>query len=305
MTVVSLTRNGLETTWYLNKKNYLVWSGIKGGSLAKWDEDRVYIIDGKEGTGKSLFTIQQAAAIDPTILDDEGGKLLPRICFTVEEFIDALRNTKSDEHHTKAVIFDEGFRGFSTKAALSKANKLITQTMMEVRQNNLAIFIVSPNVFMLDWYLVQHRGYALFHIIKVKGSRKRYFKCYGQAKMNQLYDLGKKKGWAYPIKTKHKDWFYAQWPGGDDFELRYRKKKALSFRTEHKEEKDEAEGKFKQERRWFFVTLFLAMKKYKGFTQDDFVLALKQWFNIEMTRNNVGEHMDKTRKEGKMPILPE
>ena len=176
MAEASIYRNGEKYTWYLNAKNKLVWDSIKDGKLAKYDEDRSYIIDGKEGTGKSLFTIQQAAYIDPTILDDDGDKVLPRICFTVDEFIDALRNTKSTPEHTKAVIFDEGFRGFSTKAALSKANKRITQTMMEVRQNNLAIFIVSPTIFMLDWYIVQHRSYALFHIIKEKGSRLRYFK---------------------------------------------------------------------------------------------------------------------------------
>jgi len=58
-------------SYHLDTKLRIRWDKLKDGKLSVWDEDRFYIVDGHEGSGKSLYTIQQAAYIDPTILDDE------------------------------------------------------------------------------------------------------------------------------------------------------------------------------------------------------------------------------------------
>lgn len=237
------------------------WDSLKGGKIKKVDEDRFYIIDGHEGAGKSLFTIQQAAYIDPTILNDEDNRALPRICFSVEEFLNAVRKTRSTNSQTKCVIFDEAFRGMSSKAALSKINKQIVESLMEIRQNNLIVFIVSPSFYLLEFYTAVLRSKALFHVVKEKNSTGRYVRIFNYRKKAMLYQVGVRKGWGYPLKTKAKVRFFNKYPGGDEFEQRYRKKKRKSLTDGPK--KVETVHKWKEERNIVVKTLYKELGTYE------------------------------------------
>lgn len=201
------------------------WDNIKDGKIVKMDEDRVYVVDGREGSGKSLFTFQQAAYIDPTIIENG----MPRITFSAEDTLKMIRQTKSTTKETKAIIFDEAFRGLSSRAALSKTNKQIIQALMEMRQNNLVLFIVLPSFFMLDIYPALSRSTALIHINKKKGKNQRAFYVYNYAKKAKLYNMGLKKGWKYGVFTQHKGRFSNKFPGGQEHREIYLKKKEKSF----------------------------------------------------------------------------
>lgn len=226
--------------YYLNPRLKKIWDNLKDGNLSKLDEDRVYITDGRERTGKSVFTIQQAAYIDPTIIEGD----LPRITFTPKDTLYAIRNTKSNNKATKAIIFDEAFRGMSSKGALSKTNKKITQAMMEMGQNNLVLFIVSPTFFLLELYSAMLRSEALFHIVKEKvlskgyKKKRRFFRAFNYQKKAHLYKVGVRKGWNYNIRTNLRDHFSDIYPGGDEFEKKYRKKKFESLKKMDDEEKE-------------------------------------------------------------------
>jgi hypothetical protein len=225
-------------SYYLNKTLRKRWDKIKNGKLAQLDEDRVYIVDGREGTGKSLFTIQQAAYIDPTIIENEKGKILPRITFTPEETLWAIRTSKSTKTHTKVIIFDEAFRGLSSKSALSKINKTLVQAMMEMRQNNLVLFIVSPSFFLLELYPAILRSNTLFHIYRRKKDGRRRFTAFNYKKKALIYQIGIRKGWGYPMRSMTGDFFFKKYPGGDEFEKIYREKKFKSLTQEHQKSSD-------------------------------------------------------------------
>ena len=255
--------------YHLDPKTQAVWDDLKDGKVAKFDEDRFYIVDGHEGSGKSLFTIQQAAYIDPTVLDDEDGKLMPRICFTSDEFLHAIRNTKSTLSHTKVVIWDEAFRGMSSKSALSGINKKIVQALMEARQNNLIVFIVSPSFYLLEFYPAVLRSKALFHVVKEKKSRKRYVRVFNYRKKATLYQIGVRKGWGYPLKTNVRVRFFNIYPGGDSFEARYRRKKRDSLRADEKTEK--STHKWKKQR-----NAAIKILKKEGKTYEEIVNLLKE-----------------------------
>ena len=217
-------------TYHLNDKLKAKWDKLKEGGLAKDDEDRIYVVDGQEGVGKSLFAIQQAAFIDPTILEDgKNGDALPRICFSVKEFINSIRQNRSTKEKTKVVLFDEAFRGLSSKSSLSKSNKLLVQALQEARQQNLVIFLVTPSFFMLEFYAAVLRTNALFHVVKERKSKRRYVRIFGKRQKNILYQIGVRKGWSYNVKTRSRASFFNIYPGGSDFEKRYRKKKRANF----------------------------------------------------------------------------
>jgi len=189
-----------------------------------------------KNSGKSVWALQQAGAIDPTLFEDalKTGKI-PRICFTGEETLHAIRNTKSTKSHTKVIIFDEAFRGLASTSVLSKINRQIVQVLMEMRQNNLVLFIILPSFTMLDKYAAMNRGNALFHIHKPKQKRNkktyhRKFYVYNYEKKGILCQMDKKKAWTYPIRSHIHGNFYNKYPGGKEFEKIYRREKHKAFR---------------------------------------------------------------------------
>lgn len=223
------------------------WDKIKGGKLKKLDEDRVYIVDGREGTGKSVWAMQQAGAIDPTLFEDAlRTKTLPRICFDGETTLNAIRNTRSTHEHTKVIIFDEAFRGLASTSVLSKINRQIVQVLMEMRQNNLVLFIVLPTFIMLDKYALMNRGNVLFHIHKPrqkenKKSYHRKFYVYNYEQKGILAQMDKKKAWTYPLRSRVHGNFYNKYPGGPEFEKLYRHLKQQAFREVGKKLQGETE----------------------------------------------------------------
>lgn len=206
--------------YHIEPKIKKKWDKLRGLKLQKKDEDRVYIVDGRERTGKSVFALQQARYLDPTFSVD-------RVCFTPEEFLEQIRTAPPGS----VVVFDEAFRGLSSKGSQSKVNKMIVQAMMEMGQRNLIIFIVLPTFFLLELYAAVLRSNCLFHVYKDR-SGKRLFKTYNYQKKSQLYNYGKKKGFSYLIpKVSVKS------TGGKFFniyaidEKAYRKKKLESLQA--------------------------------------------------------------------------
>ena len=186
-----------EISYHIDKKLRLKWEKLREGKLSKKDEDRCYLIDGRERSGKSVFALQQAKYIDPSFD-------LSRVCFTPDSFLEQIRNAKPGQ----VVVFDEAFRGLSSKGAQSKVNKKIIQALMEVGQRNLIIFIVLPTFFLLEMYAAVLRSNALFHIYKDKRGG-RAFRIYNYNKKSLLYNTGKKKGFSYSFpKVKHTGRFF-------------------------------------------------------------------------------------------------
>ncbi len=283
-------------SYHINDNLIEKWDKLKDGKLKKVDEDRVYITDGRERTGKSVFTMQQASYVDNSIIEDEKngkilprismeginswesnsswrkeairrykeGSLLPRITFSAGETLNAIRESKSDEHRTICVIFDEAFRGMSSKGVLSKENKKLVQALMEMGQNNIVLWIVSPSFFLLELYPAILRSNALFHIKKDKRSKKRVVRIFNYRKKAILYQMGLRKGWGYNISTSKRVNFYNIYPAGKDFEWRYRLKKQLSLVEMDKEkEKPDEESKYKLQRDVMIKGLYEDMKSLR------------------------------------------
>jgi len=221
MAVVEVEGN----TYHIHNRLKSRWDEIKDGKLTKEDDDRVFIVDGRERSGKSLWTFQQAAYIDPTFIKRFlSGK--PTITFTPEDTLKAIQRTKSSDTVTKCIMFDEAFRGLSSRSVLSKTNKLIVQALMEMGQKNLVLFIVLPSFFLLDRYPAVLRSNALIHIERPKKHLKaqgRYFKVFNYQKKAWLYNMGLNRGWGYPMSTHFKGKFFGKYPGGDEVEKYYRK----------------------------------------------------------------------------------
>jgi len=184
------------------------------------DDDAVYIIDGSEGSGKSVLAQQVAKKLDPTF--DE-----TRMCMNAEEFNSVI--TKAKQYH--AVVFDEAFRGLNSREALGATNKLLITKMMEMRQKNLFVIIVLPSFFMLERYVALHRAKGLFHVYRKNGKRG-FWMFFSMRRKQKLYLLGKQmmtySGKGFP-SSNFKGRFYNQYVINEE---KYRKRKHESFKAD-------------------------------------------------------------------------
>jgi len=211
------------TSYHVDHKTLNLWEKNSLKKLEKYNSDKVYIVDGRERSGKSWWAIQQMGALEPNLFKNKD-KFLSRVCFTPEDFHKAVRETKNG-----VIIFDEAFRGLSSRAALSKINKKLIQTLMEMGQNNNLVFIILPSFFLLDIYPAMLRSDGLFHIYQDNKTKLRAFIGYNRQDKNVIYQQGIKKGWKYIAHSSFRGRFSGKFPGGEEFEKAYLKKKRRSL----------------------------------------------------------------------------
>jgi len=258
--------------YHVDKKLSLLWIRNSLKEMRNRNSDKVYIVDGIERIGKSLWTIQQACVIEPSLLESPE-KLISRIAFSPEEFHQLCRNVKNG-----IIIFDEAFRGLSVRAAMSKTNKVIIQTLMEMGQNNNIVFIVLPSFFMLDIYPAMLRSVGLFNIYQNRKNKRRCFRGWNRWDKNKMYQIGTKKGWGYLIRTNFKGYFFPKFPGGAKFEKAYLKKKADALATMIYNETSPVKG---DENAYSYLNDFIKMRK-EGKTFKE--IGTKYGYSLETVR---------------------
>jgi len=210
-------------TFHVDHKLLSLWKRNSLSEVARLNIDKNYVVDGPERIGKSLWTIQQMAVLEPAIFESVE-KFLSRVCFDWKDFNTACRTIRNG-----VIAFDEAFRGFSSRSALSKTNKQLIQTLMEMGQNNNIVFIVLPSFFLLDIYPAMLRSDGLFHIRQDKKTRLRAFSGYGREDKNKIYQQGIRNGWGYHIRTQFIGRFSNKFPGGEKFRKAYETKKRKSM----------------------------------------------------------------------------
>jgi hypothetical protein len=150
-------------------------------TVIRKDWDMVFIVDGSEGCGKSVFTMQCARYCDPTFC-------LERVVFTPKEFRQAIINAQPYQ----AVVYDEAYTGLSSRATMSLINRTLISMLAEIRQKNLFVFVVMPCFFDLDKYVALWRSRGLFHAYVGKNFERGFVAFYNSDKKKFLYINGKK-----------------------------------------------------------------------------------------------------------------
>jgi len=189
--------------------------------LQKKDKDVVFVVDGKERAGKSVYAMligAYAASYFNSKFD------LSNVCMAPEEFRSKIEHASKNE----VVIYDEAHRGMASARALSEINNILKDLMMEMGQRNLFVIIILPTFFLLDRYATLFRSRGLFHIYENKG-RRGFWVYFNEKNKQTLYMRGKKEFnyncMRYP---RFRGRFYNQYTLDED---KYREKKANSFKS--------------------------------------------------------------------------
>ena len=206
-------------------EGYLETNLTQSKEIIKKDWDMLFIVDGIEGSGKSVLTQQCAYVCDPTFNID-------RIVFTPNTFQKAVQKANKFE----AVVYDEAYTGLSSRAAMSMINRTLIKMLAEIRQKNLFIFVVCPTFFDLDKYVALWRSRALLHVYVMPGFKRGFFGFYNMERKKSLYTWGKK----YYNYYKPKPNFSGRFPNAyvvDEEDYRHKKASSLTRREEQEEEK--------------------------------------------------------------------
>ncbi len=239
----------IEISFYLEKWVKKRFDNKVLPDLQKKDKDCVIVIDGVEGSGKSTLGLQWCKYIDPTFD-------LNRVVFTPEEFREVIYKAKPGQ----AIMFDEAFTGFSSRAALSGVNKTLISLMMQIRQKNLFIVIVLPTIFLLDKYISLFRTRILAHVYQNRGIRG-YFRIYSSKRKRQLIMHKDARTYSYGIRTKKKGRFYGVFALGDkEEEKKYRKKKLEALENAEKNPMASSAIKYREHRN---IMIYILRKELK------------------------------------------
>lgn len=242
MVVLDIEVDGKEKTVYMDKRLYTSITNKVKPKIKKKDFDWVWIVDGPEGSGKSVFSMQLAKVLDPKFN-------LDRVCMTPREFTKAILKAKKGQ----CVVFDEAFTGLSSRSSLTEINKLLVSLMMEMRQKNLFVIIVMPTFFLLDRYVALFRARGLFHVYLKRGQRGRWV-YFNNKKKKLLYLMGKKLfSYAQP-KSKFRGRFHDQYTVD---EQDYRDKKGNALMQKSRTTRSETYMAQRDTLLWIFF------KKYK------------------------------------------
>lgn len=144
--------------------------------VIKKNYDGFILVVGREGYGKTTLSMQVAKYCDPTFN-------LDRVVFTADQFLSAVE--KAEKY--QAIVFDETMGYLSSRGSMSKFNRALIKVMSEMRSKNLFIFLNIPNLFMMDWYVAQHRTTGLLYVYK-RGC----FASYNYPTKKKLYREGKR-----------------------------------------------------------------------------------------------------------------
>jgi len=151
--------------------------------VEKKDFDWVSVIDGREGSGKSVLAMQIGAYLDPNFS-------LRNIVFTSEDFIKVIRSPSTKKG--SVIILDEAFNAANSRASMSEVNRSMGAVATEMRQKNLYVLFVLPSFFDLDKQFALHRSSSLFHVYLKNGVDRGQFIIFPRSKKLLLYLNGKK-----------------------------------------------------------------------------------------------------------------
>ena len=196
------------------------------------DFDYGVIVDGPEGSGKSVFAGQVACFLDR----DHHIDVEKQVCFTP----DAVRKAILTLPPGKSIWWDEARRGLNRRRSTHDVNLEMTDLLAECRQNNLFLVIVMPSFYDMDMNVAVWRTRALMHTwydmdpsTPQTPLRRGYCRFYNEE--------GKKKLYTNPLYRKS---YYYPYLKGDSFEFSFPHHYVVNEEA-YRRKKREAEHEFR------------------------------------------------------------
>jgi len=193
---------------------------VKKKVLTK-DRDFVAVIDGEEGSGKSVLAMQLAKYLDPNFT-------LDNVTFNADQFLKLIKDPKTKKG--TCILLDEAFSSANSRSSLTEVNRAMIGVATEMRQKNLFILMCIPSFFDLDRYFAIWRCKVLIHVYFTPEEDRRYI-VFNKNKKKLLYLMGKKFYSYSKPRSSHKPFSFPNHYIIDEQEYRFKKAEAFRKRT--------------------------------------------------------------------------
>lgn len=190
----------------------------------KWDA--LFIVFGKEGTGKTTLASQGCILLDNKFD-------LSKVEFIPEKFGVLIDKAPPES----SVLWDEAITGAASENHANKISQLIISKLTQIRKKRLKIWICFPYLYMLNKYFIS-RCVASFYVYSKGFTNRGHLYAYNQGQTEYLYSLMKEKYRLKPSEAikKAQRSFYCDFSGTFCLpEDEYDKKKELARLTEDAE----------------------------------------------------------------------
>ena len=127
------------------------------------DLDHFVILSGREGFGKSTFSFQIAAWVNPNFD-------LSTVAYNAKDYLDIMSRKQAEiinlkeKMETESLVMDEGTELLS-RESLNLSNRILTKTFFVQRALKFLILVNVPNFFMVDVVLRLHRVRTLIDVV--------------------------------------------------------------------------------------------------------------------------------------------
>lgn len=200
------------------------------------DIDCVVLVDGAEGSGKSVLGMQIAKFFDKDRCID----LDTQVCFFPEQVKKAIMTLPPG----KAIVWDEARRGLNRRRSTQQVNLEMTDLFAECRQHNLFLVVIMPSFYDMDMNVAIWRSRALVHVWYTWDRKnadrpllRGFFRFYNEDGKKALYtNKYYRQGYLYPyISGDSFDNTFVNYYVVDESEYRIKKRDSeKSYRSEKK-----------------------------------------------------------------------
>lgn len=151
---------------------------LEGKDLVDNKFDFINIVVGHEGAGKTTFVLLSAYYQDPNIT-------LANVVFNSAQFNEIIDEVPDGS----VIIWDEADELGSHWAS----NIIITlkRKFKRIRKKRLSIWLVTPTVFDLNWYFIDHRTNAIWEVY-TEGLTRGFWRVWTKKGKNLVIHMGKK-----------------------------------------------------------------------------------------------------------------
>jgi hypothetical protein len=133
--------------------DYLERTAKRIANNLRRDWDALIVIDGEEGSGKSVLALQLCRCLDSNFT-------LKNVVYRYSDLLERIERLPK----YSAILHDEmGLSAFN-REAMTRANRELVKSLMVCRNQNKALVACVPNFWMLDPYVRNHRTSLWIHL---------------------------------------------------------------------------------------------------------------------------------------------
>lgn len=153
----------------------------------RYKDDRVFFVDGTEGSGKTTLALQLAALITWAFHKKQFDS--SNVVYSMED----LKRRYYNGIEWEVIVYDESDEGVNRLETLKRDNIDFNKFMKQARQAHKILIMCGPSIYDISSYVAQHRVKALIHCYKESNVHPGNFLFFNERTIHKLFIYDKRE----------------------------------------------------------------------------------------------------------------